>query len=113
MKQFLLLLTAATAITFAQDNTVRVLELDAKNHVTTRVDPDYPPIARQMRLSGRVQVDAWIDPTGNVEKVQVVNGNPILSSAASSALKKWKFSPFQAGGKVTRAVANFSFDFKM
>jgi protein TonB len=92
---------------------VRIPETEAKKAAVTRVDPEYPPMAKQMRLSGRVQVDVHIDEHGNVEKTEGVNGNPILTGAASNCLKKWKFTPVMAGGKATKAVATLTFDFKM
>jgi TonB family protein len=95
----------------AEDVTRRVTEEEAKKSVTSKVTPEYPPMARQMKLGGKVQVDAYIDPEGNVEKVQVVTGNPLLTSAAVNAVKRWKFSPFTADGKATHAVAGFTFNF--
>src|SRR5215217_3162203 len=83
----------------------RVSEEEAKKALTSKVAPEYPPMARQMKLGGKVQVDVIIDPDGNVEKVQIVTGNPVLTSAAVTAVKRWKFTPFMNEGKPTRAVA--------
>jgi protein TonB len=103
----------SNALLRAQDSVVRVSESEAKRLVVSRVEPQYPPMARQMKVTGRVQVDAYIEPDGSVEKVQVVNGNPILGNAAVAAVKQWKFIPYKAGGTPARAVAGFAFDFKM
>jgi len=89
----------------------RVSEDEAKKALTTKIAPEYPPMARQMRLGGKVQVDAFIDLEGKVEKVQILTGNPLLTSAAVNAVKRWKFTPFTMEGKPTRAVAGFSFSF--
>jgi outer membrane biosynthesis protein TonB len=48
-----------------------------------------------------------------VEKAEIVSGNPLLSGAATTALKKWKFTPFTADGKPYRAQATIAFEFKM
>jgi TonB family protein len=90
---------------------VRVTEVQARKSVIQKVEPTYPPIARQMRLSGHVVLDMYVDESGNVEKVDVISGNPILGSAAVSAAKQWKFQPFQNDGKVTKAVIRVGFDF--
>lgn len=92
---------------------VRLPEAEAKKAVVQRVDPEYPPIAKQMRVSGRVQVDVYIDEQGNVEKVEGSNGNPILTAAAANAVKKWKFTPVTSGGKAAKAVTTLTFDFKL
>ena len=105
------LLVSAASIANAQ--TVRISETDAKKALVSRVEPEYPPMARQMRLSGRVQLDVYIDEDGRVEKAEGTNGNPILTAAAASAVKRWKFTPVTAGGKPAKAIAAFSFDFKL
>jgi len=57
------------------------------------VHPDYPPLARQARIQGQVQIDAVLDEQGNVIEVKVVSGPPLLYQAAVDALKKWKYEP--------------------
>jgi len=100
-----------SALRAEEQLTRRVSEDEAKKAITSKVNPEYPAMARQMRLGGKVQVDAYIDTDGKVEKVQVINGNALLTSAAVSAVKRWKFSPFTTDGKAVRAVAGFSFNF--
>jgi TonB family protein len=86
----------------------RIPEEEAKKALTTNIAPEYPAMARQMKLGGKVQVDAFIDVDGNVEKVQILTGNPLLTSAAVIAVKRWKFTPFLSDGKPSRAGAGFS-----
>jgi protein TonB len=90
---------------------LRISEDEAKKALTTKITPEYPPMARQMKVGGNVKVDVFIDAEGNIEKVQILTGNPLLTSAAVSAVKRWKFTPFLADGKPTRAVAGFGFSF--
>ena len=110
--QALVLATLMIGSAFGQE-LVRVSEAEARKQLSSKVDPEYPPMAKQMRLSGRVQVDCFIDQAGNVEKVQIVNGNALFTSAINSAMKKWKFRPIEANGKATSVVASFVFDFKL
>ena len=104
----LILFAAFMAVALCAQDTVRVSEAEAKKALVSRADPEYPAIARQMHLGGRVTVDVFVDEAGKVEKVQPVSGNQLLTGAAVSAVKKWKFTPF---GK--KAVATFAFDFKL
>jgi protein TonB len=90
---------------------IRVSETEGKKNIVTKVEPDFPPIAKQLNLSGRVEVDLHVDESGQVEKVDVVSGNPILAGAASGAAKRWKFQPFAADGKPTKAVVRIAFSF--
>ena len=91
----------------------RVAAPDALKAVVKKTAPDYPPIARQMHVSGKVEVDVTIDSEGNVADVRIVSGNALLTSAVVSAVKKWKFAPFTSNGETTRAVALLDFDFKL
>jgi TonB family protein len=58
-------------------------------------------------------VDATIDAAGNVESVKIISGNAMLTPSVVTAVKKWKFTPFQQDGAPTKAVAALNFDFKM
>jgi periplasmic protein TonB len=98
----------------AQGVIVRVSETEARRAVVKKVEPEYPAMARQIRLSGQVQVDVVIAETGVVEKVNVIKGNVLLSNSAVSALKKWRFTPFTGGAsKPTKAIASLTFDFRL
>ncbi len=98
----------------SEDAMVRIAENDARKAVVKKVEPEYPAMARQVRVSGQVQVDVVIDASGNVESVKVLKGNSLLSSSAVSALKKWKFAPFVgAGNKPSKAVTSLTFDFRL
>jgi TonB family protein len=107
-------LLACSGLLTAQDALLRVSETEARKAVVKKVEPEYPAMARQIRLSGQVQVDVVIAETGAVEKVSVLKGNVLLSNSAVSALKKWKFTPFAgAANKPAKAIASLTFDFRL
>src|ERR1700719_3928785 len=109
-----LCLLACAGLLPAQDALLRVSESDARKAVVKKVEPEYPAMARQIRLSGQVQVDVVITESGAVEKVSVLKGNVLLSNSAVSALKKWKFTPFAGtANKPAKAVASLTFDFRL
>ena len=58
-----------------------------------RVEPLYPMIARQIHLSGTVELRAIIAKDGSVINLEVVSGNPILARAAFEAVKQWRYRP--------------------
>jgi periplasmic protein TonB len=97
----------------AEDVTVRISESDARRAAFKKVEPEYPAMARQVRLSGQVQVDVLIDANGAVEKCTVLKGNVLLSNSAIVALKKWRFTPFTSAGQPAKAVASITFDFRL
>jgi TonB family protein len=92
---------------------VRVTTPDALKAAVKKAPPEYPPMARQLKIGGRVEVDVVIDADGNVESVKVLSGNAMLTPGVVSAVKKWKFTPFTQEGAPSKAVAALDFDFKM
>jgi len=92
---------------------IRVATDDAMKAATKKTAPEYPPIAKQVKVGGKVQVDVTIDTEGNVETVKIVSGNAMLTPAVITAVKKWKFTPFTQDGAPTKAVASLEFDFRM
>jgi protein TonB len=108
---FLFLAFFAAGSAMAQE--LHVSQSDAVKAAKDKVQPDYPAMAKQLHLEGAVQVQAHISESGAVDEVKPLTGNAVLMNAAVAALKKWKFTPFTADGKPTRAVADMSFNFKL
>jgi TonB family protein len=104
----LVVLGVLLTVGLCAEDVVRVSEAEAKKNLVTKADPEYPALARQAHVTGRVTVDVYVDEQGTVESAKPVSGNLLLSGAAVNATKKWKFSP---SGKKT--VAQFAFDFKL
>jgi protein TonB len=111
--RLLVLAALAAGICAAQDEPKRVTRADGLNAATTKVQPDYPPMAKQLKIEGPVELEAVVAESGLVEKVTIVSGNPILTRPASDAVKKWKFAPFTADGKAVKALVPISINFKM
>jgi protein TonB len=65
---------------------------------TYSVQPEYPPLAMQARISGAVVVDAVIDERGNVVGARAVSGHPLLVPAALKAVLQWKYEPTLLNG---------------
>ena len=63
-----------------------------------RVEPPYPAIARQIRLQGTVVLRAMIGSDGNIERIQVISGHPILVQAARDAVSQWRYRPYFLNG---------------
>lgn len=78
----------------------------AKRKVKARVAAEYPILARQMGVTGKVKVEVTIAADGKVSAAKVVGGSPVLTTAAVDAVKKWKFEP---GPKDTVEIIEFEF----
>jgi TonB family protein len=68
---------------------------------------------KRLKIQGAVDLEAVVAESGEVEKVTVLNGNPVLTKSASEALMRWKYAPFQANGKPVKAVVPVTFNFTM
>jgi TonB family protein len=61
--------------------------------IKSRVAPVYPELAKRMKITGVVKVEAKVDADGKVLDVKTLAGNHMLSTAAEEAVRKWKFAP--------------------
>jgi protein TonB len=59
----------------------------------TKVQPDYPEIARASGTEGQVVVQALVGKDGKVKDTRVVKSVPVLDEAAVNAVKQWVFKP--------------------
>jgi len=67
--------------------------------LVNKVQPVYPPLARQTRISGTVRLHALISKTGSVESLEVISGHPLLVRAAMDAVQQWKYKPTLLNGE--------------
>jgi TonB family protein len=110
---FSLLMACASGYAFGEDADLKVSHADALKAATSKVQPDYPPIAKQLHLEGAVEVEVHITEEGTVDSVKPLTGNAVLANAAVAATKHWKFTPFTTGGKPVKATAELTFNFKL
>jgi TonB family protein len=61
--------------------------------VKLRVPPEYPELARRLRIVGAVKIQVVISPEGKVKSTKVIGGHPLLVQAALDAIRRWKFEP--------------------
>ena len=66
----------------------------AEGNLIFRVQPVYPPLARQARIQGSVELRAIISKTGTIENLVVVSGHPMLVKSALEAVKQWRYRPY-------------------
>jgi len=108
LRTSLLALAVATGLSAE----IRVGSQEALKAATSKPAPEYSAVAKQMKVSGRVEVEVTIDAEGKVEEAKALTGNPLLTGPAVTAVKKWRFTPFTANGQATKAMTNLVFDFK-
>lgn len=75
------------------------------------VEPNYPLLAKQMKVQGAVVLEALIGRDGNIQDLHILSGPPILSSAAREAVKQWRFKPFFESGQPVETEARITVNF--
>lgn len=104
-----LLLAAAQVAT---PQRVRVSQGVAQGLLLHKVDPLYPPLARQARIQGTVVLKVLVNKSGDVEKAEPVSGHPMLGPAAIAAVKQWRYQTYLLNGEPvemeTQVTVNFT-----
>jgi protein TonB len=76
-----------------------------------RVQPEYPPIAKTIHLSGSVLLRAVIGTDGDVHSLEVLSGNPILAQAALAAVRQWRYRPTLLSGQPVEVETQITVNF--
>jgi TonB family protein len=79
--------------------------------LTELFPPAYPPLARQTRISGDVQLELKIRPDGSVDSLDVVSGHPLLTQAALDSAKQSHFSCADCSESPTSYKLVYTFQF--
>jgi TonB family protein len=80
--------------------------------ILSRIQPVYPPIAKQAHLEGEVYLSVKVSPDGSVLEVHSEGGNSILVRAAIEAVMKWRYQPF-VDSSDEPIETHVKFDFKL
>jgi outer membrane biosynthesis protein TonB len=67
--------------------------------VRVSVPPNYPLLARQMKVQGTIQ------------ELQILNGPAILADAAREAVRQWRFKPYLQHGQPVETQARITVNF--
>ncbi len=91
---------------------VRVSQGVSQGLLVRRVNPTYPPLARQARIQGQVVLHAVIGKDGSIQNLTLVSGHPMLAPAAIEAVKQWRYKPYLLNGEPvevdTEVLVNFT-----
>jgi len=66
----------------------------AEGNLIYRVQPVYPPLAREARIQGTVELRAIVSKAGTIENLAVVSGHPMLVKSALQAVRQWRYRPY-------------------
>jgi TonB family protein len=75
------------------------------------VEPNYPMLAKQMKVQGSVILQALIGREGSIQDLRVLSGPAILSTAAMDAVRQWHFRPYYQSGQAIETEARITVNF--
>lgn len=90
---------------------VRVSSGVASGQLLAPIQPRYPVIALEAHVQGTVVVEAAISATGRIEDVHVLEGPPLLISAAVDAIRQARYRPFLLNGQPVAVETTISVRF--
>jgi protein TonB len=76
-----------------------------------KVDPVYPALARQARVSGTVELLGVLGTDGRIHELKVLRGHPLLVNAALDAVRQWIFEPTLLNGQAVEVAAPITVNF--
>ena len=92
---------------------VRVSQGVSQGLLVHKVQPQYPPLARQARIQGVVVLQALIGKDGNIQNLHVVSGHPMLTNSALEAVKEWKYKPYYLNGEPVEVETTINVNFSL
>jgi periplasmic protein TonB len=78
---------------------VRVSQGVSQGLLIKKVQPPYPPLARQARIHGQVVLQADISKDGTIQNLRLISGHPMLAPSAIEAVKQWRYKPYFLNGE--------------
>jgi TonB family protein len=100
---FLMLTVTAVANVATAQETAPVTNA---RKVRTKTTPEYPLLARQLNVTGKVKLEITIAADGHVVSTRTIGGSPLLVGPAAEAVKKWRYEP---GPKETTEIVEIAF----
>lgn len=105
--------SAAVVPTIHQAQRVRVSQGVTSGLLIRKINPTYPPLAKQARISGAVVLQAEISKDGSIQNLHVISGHPMLVPSALEAVKQWKYKPYILNGEPVEVETTITVNFTL
>jgi periplasmic protein TonB len=92
---------------------VRVSQGVTQGLLIRKVQPNYPPLARQARIQGSVLLQAEISKEGTIENLHLISGHPMLAPSAIEAVKQWRYKPYILNGEPVEVETQITVNFTL
>jgi TonB family protein len=75
--------------------------------------PEYPPLAKQARISGVVRLQVVIAEDGSVKDIALMSGHPLLVPPSMEAVRRWRYEPTLLNGKPVEVLTQVDVNFTL
>ncbi len=83
------------------------------SNLVSKVNPEYPALAKQARVQGVVQFEAVVGKDGWIQNLRLVSGPPLLVQAAMQAVQQWKYKPTLVNGNPVEVITTIDVNFTL
>jgi protein TonB len=106
---------AASVVTWAADppQKIRIGGAVQAANLISKVDPVYPPEAKQAGTQGTVRLAVDIGSDGKVVSVNAQSGPDVLVQAAVEAVKQWTYKPVLLNGEPVEVLTTVDVNFTL
>jgi protein TonB len=84
-----------------------------ESKLVVMIKPQYPMLAMQARIQGKVRLAAIIDKDGKITELKVVSGHALLVDSALAAIKQWRYRPTFLHGEPVEVATQIIVDFHL
>jgi TonB family protein len=67
----------------------------AEARLLSRTEPQYPPAAVAAHRAGDVVLEVQVADDGSVSNIRTLSGDPLLATAATEAVRNWRYQPYR------------------
>jgi TonB family protein len=78
-----------------------------------KVQPIYPPQAKQDHVQGKVRFTVLIGKDGHIQNLTLVSGEPVLADAAKDAVSQWVYKPTLLNGQPVEVLTQVDVNFTL
>ena len=74
--------------------------------IIRKVTPEYPDVARKIKLGGTVRLAVHVAANGRVMSTHILGGHPVLAKFATEAVEQWQF---ETSSQSTEEIVQITF----
>ena len=92
---------------------IRVGGEAAQNNLSVKVNPVYPPLAKQARVQGTIRFEVVIAKDGTIRNLHLVSGPPLLVQSAIEAVRQWVYKPTLLNGNPVEVITTIDVNYTL